>query len=191
MFSIPQTRWIIGKENRLPGGPVAGDPWLSGNPCFRLTWPRSIAWRRRFEGQRFPWKTWPCLPAGYAPFVQFFLFFFFKVSEMLLDYVSMIFYLFYLFVLLFVFYFWNLFLCALTDRDLCETCSRLCAPGSSCWPTDASMEPLIMWYLAGDSSHTVDGSQNPANHHPDDDYPIIYRVEQPSQVVVWDFSHQQ
>lgn len=24
-------------------GPLVGDPWLPGNPCFRLTWPRSIA----------------------------------------------------------------------------------------------------------------------------------------------------
>lgn len=67
---------------------------------------------------------------------------------MILDNVSMIFYLFYLFVLLFVLILEPISMCL--NRPICvKHCSRLCAPGSSCWPTDASMEPLIMWYLAG------------------------------------------
>ena len=38
--------------------------------------------------------------------------------------------------------------------------------------------------------HTVDG-WNPANQLRLVVYPIVYRVSAPSQVVVWDFSHQQ
>ena len=55
MFSISFA--ISSKKIGLPGGPVVGDPWLPGNPCFRLTWPRSIAWRRRFEGGEIPLES--------------------------------------------------------------------------------------------------------------------------------------
>ena len=145
MFSISQTRWIIGKENRLPGGRPNGGPLAARKSLFQAhlakvhSMKKAIRGVEIFVGKRLPESH--TLPKNVPQLVQIFSLFFFKrfqtcyltmclwfsISSICLS-----------FCLYFIFgtYFY-----------VRETCSRLCAPGSSCWPTDASMEPLIMWYL--------------------------------------------